>query len=86
MKKTTTCRVREAFSRFVVRLVPLVNLLGFWRTRIPCCEVLQILPDRFLGDVAVLTEYNKFCKAREAPNMFGISEPQRIWNEVQKFL
>ncbi len=37
-----------AFPRFVVRLVPLhhpVNLLSFWRTRFPCSEILQILPN-----------------------------------------
>ena len=56
-----------AFPRFVVRLVPLhhpVNLLGFWRTRIPCGEILQIFPDRLLGYVAVLIKDIKIFKTK----------------------
>ena len=64
-----------AFPRFVVRLVPLhhpVNLLSFWRTRLPCSEVLHILPDRFLGDVAVLIEYIKIFEAEVTQFNFRI--------------
>ena len=63
-----------------------VDGFSFSGVCVPGRKILHISLHDGISEFLVLIKNNKSCKAREVTNLLGISEPQQIWSEAQKFL